>query len=122
MESRINEYFDSCKKDKELPTMPGLARYLGFESRQSLWDYGQKPLFSYTIKNALLAMEEFLVRKIAKQGNPTGGLIFLAKNWFDYRDQKDVAVAHSYDKDSDKIDFVSRIPSKKTQQDQELMH
>lgn len=41
----------------EKPSITGLALYLGFESRQSLYDYLEKPEFSYYIKKALLHVE-----------------------------------------------------------------
>lgn len=41
----------------EKPSITGLAIYLGFESRQSLYDYLEKPEFSYHIKKALLQVE-----------------------------------------------------------------
>jgi hypothetical protein len=38
-------------------TITGLCWFLGFESRQSFYDYGKKPEFSYTIKRAKLYIE-----------------------------------------------------------------
>lgn len=41
----------------EQPSITGIAIHLGFESRQSLYDYLSKPEFSYPIKKALLHIE-----------------------------------------------------------------
>src|SRR5689334_8951652 len=39
-------------------TVTGLALFLGFESRQSIYDYEERGEFSYIIKNARLRVEE----------------------------------------------------------------
>lgn len=54
MQEKIQEYFDDCG---EQPTITGLCLHLGFESRQSFYDYQEKPLFTYTIKRARLMIE-----------------------------------------------------------------
>jgi hypothetical protein len=51
------QYFDYCKKKKEKATITGLALYLGFESRQSLFDYGKNEDFSYIINRIRMAVE-----------------------------------------------------------------
>ena len=51
------EYFDHCRRLKEKATITGAALYLGFCSRQSLYDYEGKPNFTYTIKRIRLAIE-----------------------------------------------------------------
>jgi hypothetical protein len=64
-------------------TITGLAYHLGFESRQSFYDYEKRDRFSYIIKRARLFVEnqyEFLLQ----HGNTTGA-IFALKNmgWSD---------------------------------------
>ena len=122
MEKKIDDYFNLCDEKDHPYTIPGIAYHLGFADRSSLYNYEEKPEFSYLLKKARQKVEDYYNRILISRQGQVAGLIFLLKNHFDYRDQKDVAVAHSYDKDSDKIDFISRIPSKKTQQDQGLMH
>ena len=51
------EYFDYCNESNKKATITGLALYLGFESRQSIYDYKEKDEFSYIIKRACLAVE-----------------------------------------------------------------
>lgn len=51
------EYFEYCQKNDEKITVTGLALYLGFESRQSLFAYGNKKDFSYITKRAKLVVE-----------------------------------------------------------------
>ena len=65
----------------ELPilTITGLCFYLGFESRQSFYDYEKRPSYSYTIKRARLFMEKEY-EEMLSAGNTTGA-IFALKNF-----------------------------------------
>lgn len=73
-------------------TWTGLARYLGFESRQSLEYYKSKEGFSYPIKKALLRIEEIYEQNLFSK-NPAGS-IFALKN-FGWRDKQEVEQKHS---------------------------
>lgn len=79
----VDEYFDS----EPQPTWSGLAYYLGFESRKSLHDYGQKPDFSYSIKKALLRIEMMYEANLSKMN--TSGSIFALKN-FGWKDTQQI--------------------------------
>jgi hypothetical protein len=57
LEQKVIAYFSYCVENSVKATITGLALYLGFDSRQSLYDYGDKEEFSYTIKRARLAVE-----------------------------------------------------------------
>lgn len=94
MELKINEYFDNCPDKKtvvvglgtiEMPaiTITGLCVFLGFDSRQSFYDYEKHPEFSYIIKKARLRVENYY-EKCLQYGNVTGA-IFPLKNmgWSD---------------------------------------
>ncbi|WP_312306200.1 terminase small subunit [Chryseobacterium sp.] len=72
----------------EEPTMTGLAIYLGFESRQSLYDYGKKDGFSYPIKRALLEVENNYEKGLF--GDKVVGVIWGLKNmgWTDKTETK----------------------------------
>lgn len=82
---KVDEYFAS----KEIPikTWTGLARYLGFESRQSLEDYKSKPGFAYPIKKALLCIEEIYEQSLFSKN--AAGPIFALKN-FGWRDRQEI--------------------------------
>tara|TARA_Y100001956_G_scaffold3132_1_gene3090 strand:- start:4909 stop:5316 length:408 start_codon:yes stop_codon:yes gene_type:complete len=96
MQDRINQYFEDPPTKKhttkegdsiDVPflSITGLALWLGFESRQSFYDYEKKEEFTYTIKRARALIEneyEFMLQK----GN-TAGAIFALKNfgWDDKR-------------------------------------
>lgn len=61
-----------------VPTITGLCYYIGFESRQSFYDYEDKDEFSYTIKRARLFIEKEYEEQLSV-GNTTGA-IFALKN------------------------------------------
>lgn len=64
----------------EMPavTITGLAIHLGFESRQSIYDYAKDERFSYTIKRALMMVENAYEQNL-QSPNCTGS-IFALKN------------------------------------------
>jgi hypothetical protein len=66
------------KREPEPVTISGLAYYLGFESRQSFYDYEQKPEFSYIIRKTRLFIESMYEGRL--QGNNPTGAIFWLKN------------------------------------------
>lgn len=62
----------------EPATVTGLALFLGFESRQSIYDYAEKGQFSYIIKNAKMRVECEYEKKL--HGTSPTGSIFALKN------------------------------------------
>lgn len=83
---KVNEYFDSIKPRTNDNgdtfynyTTTGLALFLGFETRQSLYDYrDRQDDFSYIIKRALLVIENKYEEALSIS-SPTGA-IFALKN------------------------------------------
>ena len=67
----------------EMPSITGLAIFLGFESRKSMYDYLKKDGFGYSIKKALLKVENNYEKGLWQE-KPTGA-IFGLKNmgWSD---------------------------------------
>lgn len=57
LERKCIDYFEYCKENNEKVNITGLALYLGFCSRQSIYDYKKIQEYSYTIKRACLAVE-----------------------------------------------------------------
>jgi len=84
----VDEYFQSIIEDQVPATVTGLALYLGFESRQSFYDYEEKEEFSYTIKRARMRIENEYEKKLS--GNNCTGSIFALKNlgWKDKTEQE----------------------------------
>ena len=104
LQSKIDEYFEYIQGDfntieekgeinkvyerfPENPAITALAAYLGFESRQSLYDYEKNKDFSYTIKRARLQIETFYEQNLLSKG--VTGAIFALKN-FGWKDKQEV--------------------------------
>lgn len=101
LEGKILEYWQSCQmkktKDPETdeeiitdgkpPTITGLAYFLGFESRQSFYDYEQNDEFSYTIKRARLMIESNYEEALFNKN--AAGPIFALKN-FGWKDTQEI--------------------------------
>lgn len=100
MKAAIDEYFSNppikiLRKNGEAQEIPfisitGLALHLGFCSRQSMYDYEERPKFSYIIKKARTLIEseyEFLLQN----GNTTGAIFALKQfQWTDKVEQDNV--------------------------------
>ena len=76
LEAEIQEYFASDGKK----TITGLAYHLGFESRQSLYDYEKDGQFSYIIKRARLRVEVGYEENLTNPDISAAGSIFALKN------------------------------------------
>tara|TARA_R110000868_G_scaffold172508_1_gene408377 strand:- start:807 stop:1154 length:348 start_codon:yes stop_codon:yes gene_type:complete len=79
MQSKIDKYF----ANETHLTITGLALSLGFESRQSIYDYEKNGEYSYIIKTARLRVEN--AYEIALMSHSSSGAIFALKNmnWSD---------------------------------------
>jgi hypothetical protein len=86
LQNAIDSYFTS---NQGKITLTGLALHLGFESRQSVYDYEKKGEFSYTIKKARLRVENYYELELL--GDHTSGAIFALKN-FGWADNQNVNV------------------------------
>lgn len=75
MQEAIDKYFSSG----DVITITGLALALGFESRQSFYDYEKREDYSYIIKMARLRVENSYELRLMTQQSPTGA-IFALKN------------------------------------------
>lgn len=96
LQAKVDDYFiwvlgekETVKNDKQedtevykrspcYTTITGLAIFLGFESRQSIYDYEKDGTFSYIIKNARLRVEEQYEQRL--HGTTPTGAIFALKN------------------------------------------
>lgn len=74
---------EEWKRPPENITITGLCLYLGFESRQSFYDYEKREEFSYLIKRARLLVENRHEQGLS--GQYVTGHIFALKNmgWVD---------------------------------------
>lgn len=100
LQERIESYFNGGantrkvvigkgenKTVEEIPiyTITGLCYYLGFESRQSFYDYEKNVEFSYIIKKARLRIE-MQYEEMLHLDTPAAGAIFALKN-MDWNDK-----------------------------------
>jgi hypothetical protein len=74
----LQEAIDSFFSTETRHTITGLALHLGFESRQSVYDYAERGEFSYIIKKAQLRVENFY--EMALGDEKCTGAIFALKN------------------------------------------
>lgn len=79
LQEGIDSYFIEQIEAKESPTITGLCYHLGFESRQSFYDYELKEPFAYTIKRARLRIESRYEDRLFSNSN--AGAIFALKNF-----------------------------------------
>lgn len=80
VEKLIDEYFHSLIELREPPTVTGLALYLGFADKSSVYDYSKKIEFSHSIKRATMRIEKYHEIQTAR-GDKCTGNIFVLKNF-----------------------------------------
>jgi hypothetical protein len=106
LEKAIDAYFEECKdkviKDEDgnivtdksgnpvllqnPPTVSGLALFLGFEDRQSIYDYKNRGEFSCTIKRAIMRIANYAEQHLYI-GKATGAIFWLKNHgWADKRE------------------------------------
>ena len=99
-QAKIDEYFDKITtKDGEWikpPTVSGLALFLGFLDRKSMYHYRDKDDFYAPVKTAIARIESFHEEQAAG-GDRCAGNIFILKNfgWTDrveHTGQKDLTI------------------------------
>ena len=79
-----HNYINDCLENGEIITVTGLALYLGFESRQSLYDYEKRDGFSYITKRWKLRIENEYEKLMLVSRNPTGPIFALKQmGWSD---------------------------------------
>lgn len=104
LQSSLDTYFE----DNNSPSITGLAYHLGFESRQSIYDYEKKnDEFSYTIKRARLKIEIYYEELLATKS--VTGAIFALKNfgWVDKQEIDNKSSDGSMSPKSTKIVFTN---------------
>lgn len=80
-------YIAECEEKSIRPTITKLCYRLGFDSRQSFYDYEKREQFSYIIKRLRLFIESGYEEALS-QNSPTGA-IFALKN-MGWKDKQEV--------------------------------
>lgn len=82
LKESVEQYFN----ENDRVTLAGLALHLGFDSRQTLYNYGERDEFLDIIKNARMRVEATYEERLIYEPNQTG-VIFSLKNmgWKDSR-------------------------------------
>lgn len=102
LQEAIDDYFESCKgrvltdatgqpiRDKYglpiivdafSPTVTGLARYLGFKSRQALINYQEKEAYYEIVLDAKMRIEEYAERRLFDRDGVRGAMFTLCNNF-----------------------------------------
>lgn len=93
---KLDKYGRAVMKDKT-PTQAGLALYLGFSDRRTMWGYGEKPSFARVIQKAKTLLEKSL-EEYAIFGRNSGVVPYLLGNlrngWIDPKEEA-AALANS---------------------------
>lgn len=84
IQAHIDNYFHSLKIDQP-PTITGLGLWLNL-TRQGLVEYGEKEIFSDTIKKAKQRVEQYNEERL-HSGKAPAGVIFNLKNNFRWEDK-----------------------------------
>lgn len=117
LQNKVDEYFKLIDESGKPPTASGLARFCGFLSRQSIYDYAElSEEFSYTVKEALLRIEEFAESRLYSQ-SPTGAIFWLKnKGWKDRSE-----IEHSGDPEKPVTVAVALLPCTASVDEWDLM-
>ena len=75
LQEAVDDYFNG----NDRVTLSGLALYLGFDSRQTLYNYGERDEFLDIIKKARMTVEATYEERLIYEPNQTG-VIFSLKN------------------------------------------
>ena len=110
MQTMINEYFRLCDEGREVErydrkrqivhkyreaipyTVPGIAAYLGFGTRQRFWEYGNKELFKDTINRARIRIESQRVERALMGEQESRFAMFDLTNNSGYKAEQDIVV------------------------------
>lgn len=87
LENAIEEYKKHCKAEEIAPTLTGMILFIGFNSKDTFYEYGKKPAFSDSIKKARLWIESLYESDLRKNGG--SGTIFALKN-FGWKDKTEI--------------------------------
>lgn len=86
----LNKYGQPVIVGEKPPTVTGLALALGFNSRQSLLNYQDKPQFMDTITHAKSRIEEYAESRLFDKDGVNGAKFNLINNFKGWKEEKKV--------------------------------
>ena len=108
-----NEYLESCKKEKLIPTMSGLALAIGCH-RSTLVNYSYRDEFKETIERFKLIVEENWERALL---TGSSGVIFWMKNNANYSDK---SIVENHNDNKLKVNVVLSEEESEDEEDDEI--
>lgn len=84
----LDKYMQPVYVGRKQPTSAGLARALGFNSRQSLLNYKAKKEFKSTIEAAMLRLEEYTEQRLFDKDGANGAKFSLQFNFKGWKEEK----------------------------------
>ena len=110
LEKKVCEYFNNCpdtikiytqngEYEKPVPTITGLCFFLGFASKETMYNYKKRDEFEYIMNRARLLIERHY-EQLTQSSSPAGP-IFVLKN-LGWKDKQELEVSgHSITFDSE---------------------
>lgn len=85
---KAREYVEHQRSVNRPATITGMALYMGFSSKATLFDYAHNPEFAEAVRTAKSMIEEGLEEKLIS-GQNIGGVVFtLSQNWHGWTNPK----------------------------------
>jgi len=99
--NKLGEQVKTWIREPESPTVTGLALFLGFADRTTLYEYRDREEFSFIIKRAISIVENHHEHRLGST-TPTGS-IFALKNmgWKDRQETTIITEDHASDEEID---------------------
>lgn len=92
--ARANEYFETDGEGKTMPSLSGIALFMGFNDRESFSKYGEyEEEFARTVKRARLRIEKDRQERLLTKEGFTPGVIFDLKNNHGWKDKSEHEVS-----------------------------
>lgn len=92
LSDKCEEYFANTSEEGTKPTISGLAIYLGFADKTTLYEYRDRPEFSYPVKKAISTIEMYHEENLFS--GSVAGSIFALKN-MGWKDKVEQDIKHS---------------------------
>lgn len=110
LETRINEYFESCyTEDGDIVrplTLSGLAAALDVD-RKTLRNYGERDEFLPTIRRARLKVEAFAEEQLFRSSGPVAGVQFSLRNNFDWTEKTEQEITGTLNTTTQSLDGMT---------------